>query len=176
MFNIGDTIYYASAGNKQIEVPCPICFGKCRVTLILGNGDSVELPCDYCARGFEDPRGYVIEYEYRAEAESFLITGVSINKTESGEKHEYCSGGEHCYHSLKEDQCFATREEALAAAVAVKEESEKEQRERAEYLKHNKQKNFAWNAGYHLRAAKDNRKQAEYHEEKAKLCKQRAAV
>lgn len=171
MFNIGDTVYYAAAGNKRIDIPCPICFGKRQVTLILGNGDSVELPCQYCGNGFDTPRGYIEEYEYIAEASPFLITGISINTTESGEKREYRSGSDNCYHNLHEDKCFATIEEALQAAISVKETMENEQKTRTEYIKKDKQKSFAWNAGYHMREAKRNRKDAEYHEEKAILCK-----
>jgi len=67
MFKIGDVVYFASAGQRQVDIPCPVCFGKREVTLILGNGDSVELPCDYCGKGYDGPRGYVLEYEYAAK-------------------------------------------------------------------------------------------------------------
>ncbi len=48
---------------------------------------------------------------------------------------------------------------------------EEEQKTKAIYLKKEAKKSFAWNAGYHLREAKNHRKQAEYHDTKAIFCK-----
>ncbi len=171
---IGDTIYYATCQNERVSVICPVCHGKLEVTLILGNGDSVILPCDYCGKGYNDPRGYVEEYNYVVTATPFTVTGIEIEQSQNGEKRQYRSGGEHCYHIFEENRCFAIEKEALAAAVFIKEQLDKDQSTRSEYLKQDKRKSFSWNAGYHLRQAKDHRRQAEYHEGKAKLCKARS--
>ena len=173
-YKIGDTVYVANCGHRQIDIPCPVCFGKIRVTLILGNGESVSLPCDYCGKGFDGPRGYVSEYDYVAEAAARTITAANITLTDTGEKVEYRSGSSFSYYTLKEEDCYSTFEEASATAVAVKEKMIEEQNTRAEYIKEDIKKSFSWNAGYHLREAKRNRREIEYHERMAVICKERS--
>jgi hypothetical protein len=40
--------------------------------------------------------------------------------------------------------------------------------------KYKNEKSYTWNAGYHLKNAASKRKEAEYHEAKAKICKARS--
>jgi hypothetical protein len=42
MFKIGDTVWVPDCGNRQKQIPCPVCFGKLRVTIILGNEETVN--------------------------------------------------------------------------------------------------------------------------------------
>jgi hypothetical protein len=56
---------------------------------------------------------------------------------------------------------------------ADKERAEAE-RKRADYIKHDKMKSFAWNAGYHLRELKRAEHAAAHHGEHARLCRDRA--
>lgn len=169
-FNIGDKVYYAKCNYESISVLCPICFGKCQVTLILGNDDTVILPCNYCAPGFESPSGNVSEYDYIVEAELVTITDIKVEISAEGEKRQYFSN----YHSYETKDLFTNEDDALARAKEKKEQLDKEQQQRIDWLKKDKKKSFSWNAGYHLREAKRDRKSAEYHDQKAVLCKQRA--
>ena len=172
MFKIGDTVYVARYGRESVTLPCPICFGKLKVELILGNGDSVVLPCDYCGKGhFGIPQGVVTEYEFVAKAERVIISGIESEQTTTETKTRYRHSG--CY-IIDQKDVFTTNAEALVAAGAEKEKTEQEERTRIEYLKNNVKKTFAWNAGYHMREAKRNRDEAEAHEQKAVLCKDRA--
>lgn len=169
-FNVGDVIWMATNGTMPVDKTCPVCFGKMTVTLILGNGDSVELLCDYCGKGWNGPRGYVTEYEYVAEAKPFFVAGVEVHISSEGEIYRYReSGGWSC----DTDRLFATKEEALADSLRRKAEYDKEQETRAEYIKKDTNKSYSWNAGYHMREAKRHRRDAEYHEKKAVICKQR---
>ncbi len=45
-FKVGDTVWVAKCRYEPVQKLCPTCFGKKEVTLILGNGDSVILPCN----------------------------------------------------------------------------------------------------------------------------------
>ena len=57
---VGDCLWWAVVEkHAQVEIPCPVCYGKRKVNLILGNGDVVALPCTYCSPGYESPRGTV---------------------------------------------------------------------------------------------------------------------
>jgi hypothetical protein len=169
-FNVGDVVYNARCQWASKQTLCPICFGKCQVTLILGNEDSVILPCDYCSRGFEAPTGYISEYDYIVEAERVTITDIKIEISSDGEKYQYIS----CHQYYDTENLFLDKEEALARAKERKQQLDEEQQTSASWIKHDKLRSFAWNAGYHLREAKRNRKDAEFHDQKAILCKQRA--
>lgn len=169
-YNVGDKVWVAHCEIQKIEKPCSICFGKRKVTLILGDGSEVILPCEYCGKGFNAPSGVITEYEFIAEAIERIITEVHIRCTTAGGERKYHSG----YYHFEEDEVFDTREEALAKCAEVVKKQEEEQTTCTERIKANQRKNFSWNAGYHLRNAKKDRASAEYHERMAILCKGRA--
>lgn len=170
-FKVGDSVWVAKCSNTQAHVTCPICYGKRRVTLILGNDDTVSLECGYCGRGYEGPRGYVEEFQYKAEPQLIQITGMSINQSNTETVVEYHLGSAHSYRVLREENLFDTLEEAAKRSLELKAQYENEQRTKQKYLKKNLNKSYAWNAGYHLREAKRHRGDAEYHDKKAVLCK-----
>ena len=170
-FNIGDVVYYATFCPKtKVQVTCPVCYGKLEVTVTLGNGDSVVVPCDFCGKGYEGPQGTVVDYLPVANAEARVVTRINVQVTGDGEKREYVS-----MNSVLEDElCFATKEEAFARALELKEREETEANTRAERIKKDNLKSYSWNAWYHLRAAKDEEKRMEYHRKMAVLCKARS--
>lgn len=175
-FKVGDKVWAAHFNhNEQVRVPCYICYGTLKVTLRLGNGEEVELPCDYCGKGnWGNPTGYEIEYKPVSEPEFVLISGMNITVNSKGEQAEYWNGADSCHRIYSEDKLFESREEAEAKSKELMEEWLNEQRTRAEYIKADVKKTFAWNAGYHLRYAKKLEKDIEDHREKAKLCKERS--
>ena len=170
-FKLGDTVYYAKCNYEHIKKTCPICFGKLKVTLILGNDDLVVLPCNYCAPDYDPPCGFVEEYDYVVAAQMVTIDRVTTEVSGKGEQGTYCFNG--CY-GADESLLFLTKEEALSKAQEIKAQLDQDQATRAEYIKKDKQKSFSWNALYHIREAKRGRKQAEYHDSMAVLCKARA--
>lgn len=169
-FKVGDNVWFASCRYDNKSVLCPTCFGKKQVTLILGNNGKVILPCQGCAPGFESPTGYIHEYDYVVDPEIVHITRVITETTGLDEKTEYRSGCS-CY---QEDRLFLTKEEAEVKALELKAELEKEQKSKADYIKKNKLKSYSWNAHYHMREAKSHRKQVEYHDKMAILCKEKS--
>ena len=168
-FKVGGVVYVTTCGQRFIKITCPVCFGKLEVTLILGDDSRVLLPCKYCAPGFEPPRGVVDEYVAGARVDTRIIT--SMDTTESDvETHRYnCSG-----YISDDTNTFATQEEADEHAAKLAKEEQKRLTTQAEYLKKENHKSYSWNAGYHRRTAKKHRKDAEYHDEMAVLCKERA--
>jgi len=166
-FKIGDDAWSDHYGRKEITVPCPVCYGKKTVILILGNGDQIETPCDYCGKGWQGPRGFITEYQYVAEAKSVHITRIEQGITAGGVDIIY-QDGSHIFHRL-----FSTREDAIKAAELRRSEIERDEATRAEYIKAKVHKDFSWNVGYHLREAKRCRENADRHERMAKLCKDR---
>lgn len=179
-YKIGDTKWYATYDkHASTSVPCPVCFGKLRVIVVLGNGDEVSVPCNYCGHGFKNPTGTIQEYKKVAKAIPFHITGISFDTCGGKEVVEYrmvtsSSGSCSSWIPRKEHQLYDTEEEALIEAERLKNEDETNENTKAEYIKYDKIKSFSWNAGYHMRQIKDAQKQIEYHSQKAVLCKARS--
>jgi len=170
-FKVGDTIYVSSCGIMAVKVDCPVCFRKMFVTLILGNGDHVEMPCECCGKGFYDePRGYVVENHYEAGVKEVVVSKVTIEKVAAGDTVKYQSD---CHIYYPKD-VFATKEEALAESVRRSTEYNTERETKAEFIKGKPNKNYSWNAGYHMRLVKKAKEQIEYHSKMAVICKSRA--
>jgi len=169
IFNVGEKVWIASHGRQEFHDPCPVCFGKLFVTVILGNGELVETPCSYCGLGFDGPRGWTTEYRIEASARQITITGREIREDEVTEVTYYGPGG-YCY---SKNIVFETEAEALAESNRLCEKETREHMTRSAWIKKDKIKSFAWNAGYHLREAKSIREQIAYHERMAILCKER---
>jgi hypothetical protein len=169
-YKVGDTVWVPQAGNTQVEIPCPVCFGKKVITLILGNDDHVILDCDYCNKGFECPRGFVTEYQFVATAYPVTINAVCVETREDGEHVEYKVIHSSCSSSsYKESKIFSTKEEAEAFAKIEAEKQIAEESERSNNRKKHVAKTFAWNAGYWMREAKSKREEAERCEKRAQV-------
>ena len=168
--NINDVVWWATYENKEVSKQCIVCYGKKEVTLVLGNGDNVTLPCSYCGTGYEEPRGYTREYEFVSNVQQIAIDKVSIEKTLVGDIVEYSYG---CY-CLRPDMIFDTKEEAEEKIKTLIAARIGDENTKSEHIKKDKYKSFTWNAGYHMREAKKAKEQVEYHEKKAILCKERS--
>lgn len=168
-YSVGDTVWLSRYAHEAVQKPCPVCFGNKQVTLILGNDDKVLLPCDSCGHGLDEPTGVVTEYEYVAKADHLVITRVESNITLEGEERRYYFA--HRY--ANSENIFDSEAEALARCSQIIAQELLEDA-KAHRLKHNRLKSYAWNAGYHLRQARDHRERADYHDQKAVLCKTRA--
>jgi hypothetical protein len=68
------------------------------------------------------------------------------------------------------NRAFATRDEALAAALALAREQNEEERGRQTWRKEHNHKSYAWHVGYHRREAEEHRRQAARHEARAVEC------
>lgn len=169
-FKVGDTVWVPQAGRTQVEVQCPVCFGKKAVTLILGNNDHVVIDCEFCRKGFESPRGVVGEYQYFAKACPITLDAVCVETRKDGEHVEY----KVAYSSYEEKKLFATEKEAEAAAKAESEKQIAEESERENNRKKSVCKNFSWNAGYWMGEAKRHREDAERCDKRAQVQKARA--
>jgi hypothetical protein len=168
IFSIGEYVYIADMHAVDTTEPCPVCYGKKMVIVILGNGDQVETECGYCGHGFEGPLGYVKTGDRLVEgAHMSKITGVDVRTADDGSMDiTYWFNG--CgYH---QNRVAKTYEEAveLGKITAAKYQHE-DHAHMIDMAKHNINKSYAWNVGYHLKSAERAKKDLEYHEAKAKL-------
>jgi hypothetical protein len=169
-FNIGDTVWFASCGTREVRQDCPVCFGKLSVTLELGNGERIETRCDYCGKGWEGPRGYVTEYEWLADPMCVTLTGKDVSERDG--RREITYRAPNCYMSDVED-VRATKEEAEARCAIRIDEHAAEEKKRLEWSKENNKKSYSWHVGYHLREAKRAQSSLEWHTARAAHCKAR---
>lgn len=166
---IGDMVWWARCETRGVRKPCIVCYGKLEVVLILGNGEQVNLPCDYCGKGYEGPKGYTDEYEYIAKPELVKMDSIQSNQTCEGTKNEYRYGN----YILNDDIIFDSKEDAEEKCKEIAAKYEKDLVTETEHIKANVNKSFSWNAGYHMKNIKDLQRQIGYHESRMIACKQR---
>lgn len=162
-FNMGETIYWVeSSCNYQKRVPCPMCFGKLFVTIILGDDSQTKVVCGMCERGWEGATGTATVWEPNARVESGVISGIS---TKYGIIYEVDS------YTVEESKAFKTLEFA---------EMEKERRYEAEVdrSKHwfkdsfvNCSRKQVWSAGYHRNSIASLERNIEWHKLRLGLIK-----
>ena len=167
---VGSTIYVSRFGQKEVFLKCPVCFGEKIVTLILGNGDKVEMPCECCSRGVEPSTGYVKEWRMEAGVESVIITKIETTIDANGETYEYISDNRIFYPK----DIFITEQEAVEESIKRADKYNLDQETKAEFVKGKPDKNYTWNAGYHIREAKKAKEKVDYHTKMAILCKAKA--
>lgn len=155
MRSIGDTVYWVEAyTNYGKSIPCPMCFGKRFVAIILGDGSKTDIECGMCSHGLDRATGQAKTWEPTALIHSGTISGIS---TKDGTKYEIG------YSSVKDYECFASE----AEADTVRDAKLKEMQERAAvYYKDNFincKKKQIWSAGYHRSCIKSAEQTLQWH-------------
>lgn len=168
-FNVGDKVWWAKYKMGTVKKTCPICDGKLKVTVILGNGDHIETDCTYCERGFHQ-YGYVEEYEYISAVEQVTITHKEVTEDDNGRTVEYRYGS----YCLTLDNAFETQEEAERKLKEIIEKQQFEDLERTEYSKNKNPRKYSWDVGYYQRMKKDALKTIERCDRKIKYFKMKA--
>ncbi len=168
---LGDTAWWARCGDRELTETCPICFGELKVHLILGNGETVELECEYCGKGVGYPIGSVKECAWIAEPEIVVISSISSECRDNGCEVRY---GIQRGYSIDAENLFATKEEALDECDKMIKKRDRDEFSRVEYLKQNNKKNYSWNAGYWKRQIKRAKKDIENWSKKYIVCKERS--
>ena len=171
----GDEVWCASFTPRQVPIECPVCFGKKKVHLILGDGTKVEQKCAYCSPGYSEPSGVIMEWDRQPLAELKKISGVHIETTAKGTDVRYVMSDNYSY---PQENVFDTAGEAQAFAFEKVEEYNSEEFEKALRRKQFERTNrtYSWGVGYHRREANRNREEAERHERMVKVCKERKKV
>lgn len=178
-FKVGDVVWVPRAGLSQETRPCRVCAGTKVVTLVLGTGEQVQLECGYCGHGFEAPTGIEKEYAFVGTVERYVIDRIVRAEGATDESRHpplelHANVSECSWRPLKPEQVYRTQEAAQAATYALVAQHEAEVEERMAWKERDTKKSYAWNAGYHLRCAKDAAEKLAYHSKKAVLLKAKA--
>lgn len=164
-YQIGDKIFWVeSSAHKQKEIPCPMCFGKRFVTIILGDDSKEQVECGYCQKGYERSTGVTTTWEPQAIIHESTITGIT---TRDGVKYEVG------WRTIEERELYSTREEA----EAVQKLKFDEEKARAElWFKEsfvNAKKQQVWSAGYHKSCIEREKRTIEWHEMRLNMIKEK---
>lgn len=168
-YNVGDKVWWAKYQIQEVKKTCPICFGKMRVRVVLGDDSQIETDCTYCERGFKR-YGWVEEYEYVSVIEHVEITGKEVSEGRNGRIVEY-SYGAYC---LSLDNAFKTKEEAETALIQKIKKAKQEDLRRLEYGKDQNLRKYSWHVGYYQRKKKDALKEIESYDRKIAYFKSKA--
>lgn len=147
IYNIGDQVWCACTGTKEKSKPCPECFGKKYLTVILGDDSQVTIPCAGCAAGFDPSKGYVTYFEYSIDV--FL---GSIEKVEIERGGVSYSMSNHYY--FKDDEVFETKEEAEVKAKEKADKFTKQELARI-HRKDIRYHTWSWHVHYHRKQIRD---------------------
>ena len=170
-YKVGDKVYYARTGRKEISRPCPVCFGKLKVIVILGNDDHVQLDCTYCSRGYEPPNGKEFFSEHVVEVTQHTIKEVRFEESEKGRKVEYLSN----HHFLEPENIFDNKEDAYIRTLQLV--IDRNKADMIELARKDKvDKSYAWHAGYYLRQAKNAKEGFERYSQKAIIMKDKSKL
>lgn len=161
-YKIGDKVWLAVCESKPVEVKCYVCFGKCKVTLILGNNEQIETECAYCKVGFENPRGYTTEYQRISDVKEIALTGKEIRENDKGRKIEY----RYQNYYLYDENIFDTKEEAENRVLEMIKEHEDSEVTRLANKKKSNQSNYSWTVGYYRKKLRDAQKDIEHYSRK----------
>ena len=159
-FNFGDYVYHASVENNTEWVPCPDCNGDGYVTLVY-QGETLTIDCEGCKRGYMGSTGQRERYVYAPAIHEGSVNGVEKDSSEPfGFEYriDASNGGRWC---LKEQDTFATKEEAEARAAVLKAEFDERETNRI-LTKTKPDKSWAWHVSYYKRKIADAQKQIEY--------------
>lgn len=167
-YNINDTVWIAQCGQKEVRHYCPVCYGQLFVTLILGNGDEIRTPCDYCGKGYEGPKGYVLEYEWVAEARQVTISNKT--KREIDGKTEYDFSSYDAYFH----EAYDTKEEAEAKTLENIKNHKEDERKNIEWRKSHNHKTYSWHVGYSLKEIKEAKRKLDWHNARVIFMKNRS--
>jgi hypothetical protein len=156
-FNLGEAVWVATASAyHQVQVPCPICFGKCLVTLILGNGEHQAVECDFCRHGCEGPTGLASRYVAYSEVKQGTVTGLFER---FGERKVEVNGNNHEIGTI-----FRDAESAEAYRLRLHADAEQQAQRNFESQFKGAKKKPTWTAGYHRKEIQELHRKLEWHE------------
>lgn len=156
-YNMGDLVFWATAGTTSKYVTCPDCFGKQFLTVIMGDGTQHTIDCECCREGLVMSRGQVTTWEFAAEVHSGTVSGIEADPFDRVQWRYQIDN-----HRVDETDIRTTREAAeIRANELVTEHTAHEAV--AFQQKYKEHKNWQWHVSYHRKELKRAEDQIKYH-------------
>jgi hypothetical protein len=157
-FKIGDIVWVASYGTTARRVECPHCAGTGRIRVIFADDVEASIDCQNCSSGFNPPSGKVTVWEPHEQVNARYVSGFTISAHGIEwrlDENRIC----------KNEEVFATKEDAEERAKVLVENARKESEDRV-LKKEQDTRSWAWNASYHRKEIKRAEASIEYHRRK----------
>lgn len=156
-FEVGQRWWAPKVYPTQVVLPCPVCFGQLAVTVVLGDGEEIGVPCEACGRGFDGPRGTIVEYDHAPAVDEFIIAGV---KSMHGGRWWLVStaGAEANFEDLRASESEAMVESARRCAENHERNMQSRQHKRRATA------NATWSIQYHRKCISDLERQIAWHQ------------
>lgn len=167
---IGDIVWFVQNTYKEHKVTCQDCFGDLCLTVIMGDGSKVSIPCAGCGSHTygQYSRGYNVVHQYEPKAISGRITGIVMDREETEYRIAFGGGS---YYAPK--AVYATEAEALPEAVAMA-EAQTVAALTSFQGKERPTRDWSWNATYHRGQVRDAERALAYHKSKLEVAKSKA--
>jgi hypothetical protein len=159
-FNFGDYVFHAAVEGATEWIPCPDCNGDGYVTIVY-QGETYTMDCEGCKRGYEGSSGRRERYTYEPIVREGTVEGVERYSSEPYEFEYRLRAGSCSFWVLKEQDTFATREEAEARAVVLKKEFDNREASRV-IQKLKPDKSWAWHVHYYKSQIAEAQKSIDY--------------
>ena len=124
-FAVGEEVWAVGHEHREEWISCPECAGTKALRLVKGNGEEIELACNYCGPGYDPPSGRVTHLVYDCQPERFVCRRVLRIE---GDVVEY---SESATRLRRSNELFRDREEC-AKVCAQKNVEYQQDRERRE--------------------------------------------
>lgn len=171
MYNIGDTPWYAGQDYVERKVVCPDCLDQKYLTVILGDGSQVTIPCTTCSIGYDPPRGFIIYHEASTAVRQVKICHIELSDDEV--KYGHSGSSAYCYRTAAPDELFDTREEAMVKAEEIAERLNKEEDEKIRRKK-DSNRSWAWHVTYYRNQIRDYKKTIAFAQQQLNAAEERA--
>jgi len=169
MYKIGDSVWVINYKQENEWITCPSCNGSKFVTVIFGDGTHVQVNCGLCdLGGWQGSTGLIMGKQYLvADPKLEVITGINVGKKD----YSGVSYVTYYFDSIGrgEDRVAASYNEAVKKGGRLEQKLTQNDEQELTARKKNVNKNYAWNANFHLKAAEEHERKAKYHREKAKI-------
>ena len=165
-FEFGQVVYVVEgSAHGTVDVPCPICFGKLFVKLILGNGEEQPIECEACGKGCNGPQGVITAWKPWSHVHAATVTGLNHD----GGRWRVSVSGHH-----SSEHIFADEETAEVFRQSYHQELEEHARRMQEQNMMRHKKQHSWSARYHREHIARLQQEMSYHE--GKLMQKRKAT
>jgi len=128
-FNFGDYVFHARLESTTEQAVCPDCDGDRYLTMIY-KGETFTFDCEGCRRGWMGSTGTRDRYIYAPSILEGNVEGVERDIYEPHGFEYRMRSGSNSFWILKEEDTFATREEAEARVIVLKAERDEAEAKR----------------------------------------------
>lgn len=165
-FEIDKVYWLPKLSSSQQMVPCNVCYGNKVITVILGNGEEVEIPCEGCSVGADPAHGYHMEYVYTPSVNKFKLVEIQSYTKYQG-KDEWTVKSE-TGEITKWEQLEDTKEKALEVSEATMKKLQEDNFNSCGTRRNYSIQKASWHIHYHRTQVKEHERKLEYHRGKVK--------